>query len=157
MINFLTKKSHQAAGLIGFQCLLACCIVGCSLLGCGSGNGLVPFAGDVTLDGNPLPEATVVLGPITAVAAGPFMGTTDAEGKFQLSPAGQTDILGAVPGEYRLSISTLKTAPAASGDDGAKPQILAPELVPDEYRLGNMRFEVPAAGTTEAFFDITSQ
>jgi hypothetical protein len=104
-----------------------------------------------------LPEATVLLHPVTAAGPGPFSGTTDVGGKFSLGPSGNSDAKGAVPGEYRLSISTAKYAPMAGGDDSAKPQILAPERVPDDYRLGNMRYEVPAEGTTSANFDIQSR
>jgi hypothetical protein len=126
-------------------------------VGCGSGSALVPYEGVVTLNGKPLAEATVVLHPVTAAGPGPFSGTTDAEGKFSLGPAGNTDERGVLPEKYRLSISTLKTAPMEGGDDSAKPQVLAPELVPDEYRTGDMRVEVPADGTTSAKFDITGR
>jgi hypothetical protein len=130
--------------------LVVCCFSG----GCGTRESLVPVEGVVTLDGKPLSEATVVLNPMTATAPGPFSGTTDAEGRFTLSPTGSPGTSGAVPGAYRLYISTAKYAPVEGADDSAKPKILAPERVPDEYRLGNMQFEVPADGTTTANFNI---
>lgn len=157
MSKSFTEKLRGAGGLAVVHATVACCLVISSIAGCGSGDELVPVEGVVMLDGKPLPAATVVLSPTTAVGPGPFMGTTDTEGKFVLGPAGHDNRQGAQPGEYRLSISTLQAEFSEGGGDSAKPRILAPELVPDEYRLGNMRFEVPAAGTTEAYFDITSQ
>jgi hypothetical protein len=111
----------------------------------------------VTLNGQPLADATVTLLPLTANGPGPFSGTTDSAGKFSLGLPGQTDQLGVVPGKYRLTISTLKTAPMEVADDSAKPQILAPERVPEEYRTGDMRVEVPPEGTSSANFDMTGQ
>lgn len=125
------------------------------MMGCGASSNSVPVEGVVTLNGKPLPEATVVLHPVTAAGAGPFSGITDSAGKFSLSPSGRSDAPGAVVGTYRLSISTLKLAPT-DGSDTAIAKVLTKELVPDEYRLGNMRFDVPIGGTLEANFDITS-
>ena len=125
--------------------------------GCGSSNGLVPVEGVVTLDGQPLADATVVLHPDTAAGAGPFTATTSDDGKFVLAPAGNSGAPGAVPGSYRLTITTLRLAPSETGRDDEPQKVLAPELVPDEYRLGTMRFEVPEDGTTAANFDIRSR
>lgn len=133
--------------------LLSCFVLG----GCGSGDGLVPVEGAVTLDGKPLAEATVVLSPTKATDPGPFSGTTNAEGKFSLSPSDRADESGAMPGEYQIFISTLKVEPSEVADDTAVPKVLAPELVPEEYRQGNMRFEVPAGGTTAAIFELGSR
>lgn len=129
----------------------------CFLAGCGSSGGGVPYEGVVTLNGQPLPEATVSLQPLTATSPGPFLGTTDSAGKFSLGQPGQSDLKGVVPGTYRLTISTLKVAPSESADDSAKPKILTPERVPDQYRTGDMRVEVPAEGSTAANFDIAGR
>lgn len=129
-----------------------CCLV----LGCGSGDALVPVEGTVTLNGQPLAEANVVLHPVTATGPGPFAGTTGADGKFSLGPSGSADQKGVAPDTYRLTISTLKLAPTTGGDDDI-PQVLAKEVVPGDYRSGNMRFEVPAGGTTSANFDLTGR
>lgn len=130
-----------------------CCLV----LGCGSGDALVPVEGTVTLNGQPLAEAAVTLLPVTATSPGPFSGTTDNEGRFVLGPSSSPDQRGVAPGEYRLTISTLKVAPMEVVDDSVQPQVLAKEVVPGDYRSGNMRFEVPAGGTTSANFEIVSK
>jgi hypothetical protein len=129
----------------------------CLLTGCGADSSFVPYEGTVTLDGQPLPEAAVSLQPLTATGVGPFVGVTDSAGKFSLGPPGNLDEKGVVPGTYRLVISTLKIAPSQSMDDSAKPQILVPERVPDQYRTGDMRIEVPADGSTAANFDIVGR
>jgi hypothetical protein len=126
----------------------------CLLIGCGAGSNSVPYEGTLTLNGQPLADAAVSLQPLTATGAGPFVGTTDSAGKFFLGPPGKPDERGVIPGKYRLTISTQKVAPNESGDDSAKPQILVPERVPDQYRTGDMRVEVPAEGSTAAKFDI---
>jgi hypothetical protein len=138
-------NSLRATWIVALTCLLS---------GCGGDGANVPYEGVVTLNGKPLADANVALLPLTATGAGPFTGTTGSDGKFSLGLAGGADRSGVAPGEYRLTISTLKVAPMEGGDDSAKPQVLAPELVPEEYRTGNMRVDVPAEGTTTATFDI---
>ena len=136
--------------------LLIVAFTTCGLLsGCGSSSGLVPVEGIVTLNGKPLADATIVLHPVTAAGAGPYSGTTNAAGKFSLAPSGSPGLSGAEVGTYRLIISTLKLAPT-NGNDSAVAEVLAKELVPNAYRVGDMRFEVPAGGTNQANFDILS-
>lgn len=127
------------------------CLV--TVLGCSGSSSLVQVEGVVTLGGQPLPEATVVLSPVTAAGPGPFVGTTDAQGRFSLSPSAEPDWAGAAPGTYRLTISTIKVEPTEGGDE-AVPKVLVPERVPPAYRTGNIRFEVPEEGTTSANFDL---
>jgi hypothetical protein len=124
-------------------------------LGCGSKDGAVPVSGVVMLEGQPLADANVVLHPVTAVGPGPFVATTDATGKFSLGPSAGPAGSGAVPGEYRLTISTLKTEPGPEGRDDAVPKVLTPERVPDNYSRGNMRFIVPEAGNTDVKLDVS--
>lgn len=123
--------------------------------GCGSKDGAVPVSGVVLLEGQPLADANVVLHPVTAAGAGPFMATTDAAGKFALGPSAGPAGGGAVPGEYRLSVSTLKTEPGPEGRDDVVPKVLIPERVPDNYSRGNMRFIVPEAGNPDVKLDVS--
>lgn len=123
-------------------------------LGCGSKEGLAPVSGVVMLEGQPLADANVLLHPVTAKGAGPFVGVTDSAGKFTLGPSAGPAGSGAVPGEYRLTITTLKTVPVGEGD-AAIPKVVTPERVPDNYSRGNMRFVVPDAGNTEVKIDVS--
>lgn len=67
--------------------------------GCG-GDGLYPIEGLVLLDGAPLPGAIVTCQP--QGSGQPAFATTSSDGHFKVStPAGK----GAIPGEYKLSIS----------------------------------------------------
>ena len=143
--------------LSSLLCIAALAAWGSLLTGCGSGSATVPYEGVVTLNGEPLADAMVTLLPLTATDPGPFSGTTDTSGKFSLGPTASPNQRGVVPNKYRLMISTLKVAPMEGGDDSARPKVLAPERVPEEYRTGNMRFEVTAEGTTAANFDISGR
>jgi hypothetical protein len=123
-------------------------------LGCGSKDGAVPVSGVLMLEGQPLADANVLLHPVTAAGAGPFVGVTDSAGKFTLGPSAGPPGSGAVPGEYRLTITTLKTVPVGEGDT-AVPKVVTPERVPDNYSHGNMRFVVPDGGNTEVKIDVS--
>ena len=77
---------------------LACLVV--ALAGCGGGLERIPVSGTVTLDGKPVEGAAVVFAP---AAGGPAAsGTTDAQGKFQLTTVNEP---GAVPGEHVVTIT----------------------------------------------------
>jgi hypothetical protein len=134
--------------------LILFCSFSLPLLGCGSKDGLAPVSGVVVLEGQPLADANVLLHPVTAAGAGPFVGVTDSAGKFTLGPPAGPAGSGAVPGEYRLTITTLKTVPVGEGD-AAVPKVVTPERVPDNYSRGNMRFVVPEAGNTDVKLDVS--
>lgn len=124
-------------------------------LGCGSKEGSVPVSGVVLLDGQPLADANIVLHPVTATGPGPFVATTDSAGKFSLGPTAGPAGSGALPGEYRLTITTLKTEPGPEGRDDAVPKVITPERVPENYSRGNMRFIVPEGGNTDVKLDVS--
>lgn len=113
------------------------------VLGCG---GQVPLRGVITLDGQPLPKAHVVLSPVDRTAEGPFVGDTDSTGRFTLGPIGRPGG-GVRPGKYRLSIST-----AFSMDsDGPAPK----ELVPPAH-VNGVDYEVGAGGDSAVTLDLKS-
>lgn len=113
------------------------------VLGCG---GQVPLRGVITLDGQPLPKAHVVLSPVDRTAEGPFVGDTDSTGRFTLGPIGRPGG-GVRPGKYRLSIST-----AFSLDSDAP----APkELVPASH-VNGVDYEVGAGGDSAVTLDLKS-
>jgi hypothetical protein len=118
--------------------------------GCG-GNGVVPVEGTVTLDGKPLADANIVLAQLRATDPGPFVGKTDAEGKFTLG-ATTSPGSGAAVGEYRLMITTV-----TGGTMEDSPLPTEKEVVPGNYRNGSMKFTIPAGGTQDANFDLKTK
>jgi hypothetical protein len=135
----------------GISWRLVACVIGVCTVGCGD-EGLVPVEGRVTLDGQPLANATVMFSPLKATDPGPFAGTTDAEGRFAMrTPADGRS--GAAVGEYMVFITTVKSDP--SGMEGAPPPPQK-EVVPDDWRNGSQRYSVPEGGTIDASFDLES-
>lgn len=84
--------------------ITASCFV---LIGCGGTDGpkTVDVTGTVTLDGDPLPNATLMFKPEGSdnVYSGAY-GFTDEEGVYSLVTSSNTE--GAPPGKYRVEIST---------------------------------------------------
>src|SRR4051794_29904017 len=116
------------------------------LAGCGRGEfELAPVSGRVTLNGDPLPKAMVSFEPSTTAAeAGPgSTGETDEQGRFSLTTVDGRR--GAVVGDHRVVISTLKYAGNRSDSANVKrDEILAPEKVPTSYSAeGKLTFKVP--------------
>ena len=99
-------------------------------LGCGGGGSdldLKGVGGTVTLDGQPLPDATVVFTP--KGGGRQVFGLTDEDGEYEL--AYTTSGEGAPPGEYIVAIRTFR-APEEDPDTGEmKPAV--PERVPTAY------------------------
>jgi len=126
-------------------------LLAASWIGCG-GAGRVPVEGVVTLDGNPLAGATVtLLGSAGSSQERTFRGETDAAGRYQLKTADGSSS-GAPPGSYRVFITSVKVPP-----DANELTKLPPDPVPAKWRDGSQMFSVPASGTTEANFSITSR
>lgn len=83
-------------------CLLA-------LVGCNSGPSVAPVTGKVTLDGAPLPGATVTFSPIKGGNGNAAVGTVDANGEYKLTDMNSKNIgSGAVAGDYKVGIVWFK-------------------------------------------------
>jgi hypothetical protein len=137
------KRTELSTGFVPLALTLIC-------IGCGGGR--VPVEGTITFDGKPLVGATVALqrneGELTERS---FIAETNGEGKYQLKTAdGSAE--GAPPGSYHVFITSVKAPP-----DMNEMTKLPPERVPVKWRDGSEMFEVPAGGTTEANFLITSK
>ena len=146
--------------LIAAAATIVCC-------GCGDGDGRVPVEGVITLDGKPLSSVSVTfdqpdLGPSKNVG---YVGRTDDQGRYSLRPMiGEGS--GVPPGEYQVMLTTAVTRgsqtappPAASssspfGSDTPPPP---PERIPPAFRNGKQKFTVPAGGTQDADFALTSK
>ena len=99
--------------LLLFGCLLV-------LAGCGGGGGPEhPVSGIVTLDGDPVPNATVRFipdGDTDATSSG--YAETGTDGKFVIT-AGAKNKKGLVAGKYKVTVSKGKAAQFTSSEEGA--------------------------------------
>ncbi|MDZ7615631.1 MAG: carboxypeptidase-like regulatory domain-containing protein [Patescibacteria group bacterium] len=112
-----------------------------AIAGCGDGGlALVPAAGVVTLDGEPVAEAGVIFTPVDGGPAA--SGSTDSEGRFQLHTVNRP---GTVPGLHTATVTKQQTT--GLGDFGA----VGPEgvktiwHVPEKYsnpKTSGLEFEV---------------
>jgi hypothetical protein len=128
-----------------------------TIAGCGSGVSYETVSGKVTLDGAPLPLAKVMLvsknAPNTGDAdpdvKGPFVGTTDDQGLFELGPI--TDPGGGVPpGAYTLTMTT------AWLESPTETSVSPPQKIPPPHSDG-VDFDVPDGGNDAANFDLKSK
>ena len=109
----------------------------------------------MTLDGAPVAEARVGFEPVRqgeGPNAGPgSYGKTDQQGRYQLKSLHSDD--GAVIGPHVVRITTLQVK--ESPETGY--EIVAEEQIPERYVDGStLRFTVPADGTDQADFELTS-
>jgi hypothetical protein len=105
-------------------------------------------SGKVTLDGQPLPNATVVFSP-TATGS-QSLAVTDADGEYSLLYSSQ--VRGAEPGEHRVTISTF-----TEGDpDGDPPVARVAERVPFRYNLRSELTTTVDQGKNAINFDLES-
>lgn len=117
----------------------------------------VPIIGRITLDGRPLVAAVVCFRSEDRE----FRAVTDADGRYQVNP-------GAVPGEYRVSVTTFAdrsqailamdpaAAPPFAGQETPRPNT---QNVPDRYRdpeKTKLRLVVSPEGIDRADFSLTS-
>ena len=125
----MLKNWYPAPGLTILAALALVLSAGCGDVP----DNLGRVSGKVTLDGQPLANATVVFSPKTA--ASQSIAVTDANGEYSLLYAAK--IRGAEPGEHRVAVSTF-----TEGDpDGDPPVAKVAERVPYKY---NLRSELSA-------------
>jgi len=138
---FQTQQFFRTGALI-----FALVVAGCSTPG-EELPELVEVTGTVTLDGEPLEAAVLIFSPEAAGPKGrgrPSMGTTDAEGHYELMY--NTDVTGATPGKYTVSIS--KSADSA-------PDAPEEETLPPKYNIETeLTAEVTANGPNTFDFDL---
>lgn len=106
-----------------------------------------PVSGAVTLNGQPLTAAYVMLIPADAAVKGPFLGKTDEGGHYEIGLVGEPGG-GAPAGAYNLFITT-----AHSEEAEHESAVMPPERVPAPYQSG-VPFEVPDGGATDANFEV---
>lgn len=120
------------------------------LLGCGSsGPEIASVEGTVTLDGQPLANASVVFVPEGGRPAG---ASTDAQGKYVLNFSGGRK--GALPGKNVVRISTLM---GETTDDNGQMVPGTPETIPAKYNAqSTLEFNVEAGKVNVADFALES-
>lgn len=138
-------------GYVGFspfaKSLAVICL--CALAGCGGGGDDSPETGEVTgtvtLDGQPLSEATITFNPQGVRAS---TAVTDSSGKYDLIYI--RDVKGAAIGNHQVSISK-KVQPDGKVDGDGK------ETVPDKYNTKTTLTAEVKAGKNEFDFDLKSK
>lgn len=125
--------------------------VGCA----GESYSIAPVSGTVTLDGEPLANASVGFEPIRQgddiVAGYGSYGETDENGNFTLKTLHGED--GAIVGKHRVSIRTVSGELGPDGED----VITSEEKLPPRYNSDTeLTFEVQPEGTDAATFELTS-
>lgn len=118
---------------------------GCS----SSGPEIAYVSGRVTMDGKPLPNATVVFVPENGRPAG---AGTDEDGNYVLNFSQGRQ--GAIPGP---SIVRISTARDADQDDEGQTIPGSPETVPRQYNIETtLTFDVASNKSNVANFDLVS-
>lgn len=165
-------KRSPLLGLLLIAFLL--CLAGCDLPTGKRDLKLVPVAGQVTLDAEPVTGAKVVFLPEELFGSDgqPLpapSGLTDDSGRFQLQTEGEA---GAPAGNYRVLISKREmpadSQPGEMSDaelarrlaaiiPGREPEAwMAAELIPAYYNLQTkLRYIVPPAGAKRADFPLS--
>ncbi|GAB6187345.1 hypothetical protein JCM17478_28470 [Thermopirellula anaerolimosa] len=129
-----------------------------------------PVTGTVTMNGQPVPGATVTFTPKEPAAPGqegPLAASavTDNEGKYQIGTFAKGD--GALPGEYLVSVTKYEGAGPTGGGSGSEEEYTPPvpgqeapvpkNVLPAQYANPNtsgLSFKVEAKSNT---YDITLQ
>ncbi len=122
--------------------------ISAGVIGCSGGNTIGSVSGTVTMDGAPLPNATVTFMPNGK--GGPSYGRTDASGVYTLKYTRERQ--GAAVGEHTVMIST-----ESSGDADADPPVPAsPETVPAKYNSATTLTRTVEPGSNTINFDLDS-
>lgn len=122
--------------------------VAMGMTGCAGGGNVAPVTGTVTMDGEPLANATVTFMPQDE--GGSSYGLTDTAGAYTLTYGREQE--GAEIGEHKVMITT-----ETSGDPDADPPIAAsPETVPAEYNSATTLTATVEPGGSTIDFDLES-
>ena len=114
--------------------------------GCTSGN-MGSVSGTVTLDGKPLPNATVEFQPVDGTR--PSYGVTDENGYYTLSYTHSQS--GAEVGKHKVKIST-----GGEDEDEQGNAIIIPEKVPAKYNYSSELIREVKPGSNTIDFQLDS-
>lgn len=135
----------------GIRQIIGGLVLSLACAGCAeSGPEIATVEGTVTLDGKPLPHASVVFVPENGRPAGAM---TDEEGHYVLNF--NEDRQGAIPGKNRVRISTLRD-PMENEEGEMIPG--SPETIPRKYNSETiLEFDVKPGEANVADFDLESE
>lgn len=131
--------------------LLICTLALSALLGCG--NGRIPIAGSVTLDGQPLEHGSIEFQPEPGTP-GPTAGGEIVNGKFAIPAAG-----GPLAGKFTIRIKSTGLTGRKIFDprNNAMVDEFAQRLPAKYNSQSQIRAEVTSAGSNRFEFAVTSQ
>jgi hypothetical protein len=138
--------------------LAAVIISGCAEVD--AGGDLVPVAGLVTLDGQPLAGASVTFVGTSGESGAGGVAITADDGRYEL--AHFREGTGAAPGDYKVLISKVVMkdgSPIPAGTESAA-ELETKDLVPfryNDYHNSMLKVTVPAAGSSALDFALTSR
>jgi hypothetical protein len=132
-------------------------------VGCSRGEyETAEVSGRVTLNGQPVANVAVMFQPVAPegnINPGPgSYGVTDADGRYHLILVGK-ESKGAVVGKHMVRISNHDDTPQDPSDDSPRrPKKAVGVKIPSKYNqaVAILEFDVPADGTEEANFTLSS-
>lgn len=134
-----------------------------TISGCGKGEfPLAPVSGKVTMNGDPLPNATVTFLPQLKpgekdTKSGPqSFGKTDSEGRFTLETVSDGSA-GAVIGQHKVRITLNSFEQQQDDDDSGGSMKGKKNPIPEKYNSKTeLTFTVPEGGSEKANFDLVN-
>ncbi len=141
-------SKHGLSAAIYSVAFLALGVIALGVIGCNQTDyTLVPLAGQISLDGQPLANARVLFTPIGSGVGPASHAETNEDGHFELRTL-DLDSFGAVPGKHRVKISSGRSSGTDERAILLPENTIAPEKVPAHYRNGSYQLDVPADGST---------
>lgn len=140
------KLPYALSSRLAATTMAAITLIG--LVGCGSGSGVVPVSGTVTLDGEPLAGALVSFYP-QEEGKRFSTGTTDASGHYELVYT--NDQKGAATGKHTVKITTA----TVQGEGG--PARAPKEKLPAKYNDASELTVDITSSSSSTNFDLQSK
>jgi hypothetical protein len=125
--------------------------------GCSDGRfEIAPVSGVISINGEPIKDAHINFEPRASgedgLAGVGSYGDTDSEGRYELKTLDNET--GAVVASHRVTIRTF----VGEGGPNGSTKVIRKELLPKKYHSSSkLTFEVPAGGTDQANFDLTTE
>lgn len=123
----------------------------------GCGPKTVPVSGKIIVDGEAAENIRVVFQSAATTEEVPPLATglTDAQGEYSLRLA-DTNKRGAVPGPYVVFLTWSDPDATDNPIEGETVEAESPYNLPPRANSGELRFEVPDGGTSDANFEFDS-